>query len=139
MEEYVTLNFYGEDINPKQLSPATLAFVGDAVFELLVREYIVAKNGSMPVAKLHKKTVKHVCASWQFKASVALEPVLSEDELNMYRRGRNSTGSHVPRNSTPKEYRAATGVECLFGFLYFNGNIDRLHELFNYVINYVDV
>lgn len=139
MEEYATLNLWNEDIKPKQLSPATLAFVGDAVFELLVREYIVAKNGSMPVAKLHKKTVKHVCASWQFKAYIALEPILTEDELDIYRRGRNSTGSHVPRNSTPKEYRAATGVECLFGFLYFNRNIDRLHELFDYMMKYVDM
>ena len=134
MGEYFTLDLLINDINPKQMSPSTLAFVGDAVFELLVREHVVAKNGSMPVSKLHKKTVKHVCAAWQFKASLILEKVLSEDERGIYRRGRNSTGSHVPKNSTPKEYRSATGVECLFGFLYFSGEIHRIHELFEYII-----
>ena len=117
------------------MSPSTLAFVGDAVFELLVREYVVAKNGSMPVSKLHKETVKRVCAAWQFKASIILEKILSENERDVYRRGRNSTGSHVPRNSTPKEYRSATGVECLFGFLYFSGDVERIHELFEYIIH----
>lgn len=139
MEGCFTLSLWDGDINPKQLSPATLAFIGDAVFELLVRGYIISKSGSMPVCKLHKKTVKYVCASWQFKASIALEQILNEDELNIYRKGRNANSSHIPKNSTPKEYRAATGVECLFGFLYFDGNIDRLREIFNYIINYVDV
>ena len=135
MGEWFTLDLLTSDVNPKQMSPSTLAFVGDAVFELLVREHVVAKNGSMPVSRLHKETVKHVCAAWQFKASIILEKILSENERDVYRRGRNSTGSHVPRNSTPKEYRSATGVECLFGFLYFSGDIERIHELFEYIIH----
>ena len=139
MGEYFTLDLLINDINPKQMSPSTLAFVGDAVFELLVREHVVAKNGSMPVSKLHKKTVKHVCAAWQFKASIILEKVLSEAEQDIYRRGRNSTGSHIPKNSSPREYRSATGVECLFGFLYFSGDIDRIHELFEYIILESDI
>ncbi len=131
----VTLELFSTHKNPKQLSPSTLAFIGDAVFELLVREYVISKKGSMPVSKLHKATVNYVCAASQFKAAIKIEKMLTEEEADIYRRGRNATGSHVPRNSRPREYRAATGIECLFGFLYLQGDVIRLQELFVYIIS----
>lgn len=124
----LTANEYNN--NPKQLSPLTLAFLGDAVFELLVRERFIA-DGNAPVAKLHKKTVAVVCASAQSNAISLLEELLSEEENDIYRRGRNANGHHVPKNADPIEYRRATGLEALFGYLYLKGEQERIRFLFD--------
>ncbi|WP_235843903.1 Mini-ribonuclease 3 [Massilioclostridium coli] len=115
----------------------TLAFLGDAVFELLVREYITS-SGSMPVNKLHQRAVKIVCASSQCKAVEFLKEYWTEEEMDIFKRGRNATGNHVPKSSHPKEYRAATGLETLFGYLYLKGDIERINELFLLMINNMD-
>lgn len=117
--------------NPKQLSPLTLAFLGDAVFELMVRERLVRK-GSAPAGKLHKQAVKVVCASAQAEAVAALAPLLTEEETAIFKRGRN-THSSVPKNADPADYRAATGLETLFGFLHVKGDTNRERELFEAV------
>ena len=119
--------------NPKQLSPLTMAFLGDAVFELLVREELVS-HGDAPVNKLHKDAVKMVCASAQHKASEILMPILTEEEISIFKRGRN-THNNVPKNADPSEYRAATGLETLFGFLHIKGDNNRIKELFNIIIS----
>ena len=121
--------------NPKQLSPLTLAFLGDAVFELMVRERLVQK-GSAPAGKLHKQAVKMVCASAQASAMAALVPLLTEEETAIYKRGRN-THNNVPKNANPAEYRAATGLETLFGFLHVKGDTNRERELFEAIWNHV--
>ncbi len=119
--------------NPKQLSPLTMAFLGDAVFELLVREELI-KKGDAPVNKLHKDAVKMVCASAQHKAMEILMPILTEEEISIFKRGRN-THNNVPKNADPSEYRAATGLETLFGFLHIKGDNNRIKELFNIIIS----
>ena len=115
----------------KQLSPLTLAFLGDAVFELRVREKL-AGQGSMPVQQLHKKAVAYVCARAQANAVANLDGVLTEEELSIFKRGRN-THSHVPKNARTADYRLATGLEALFGFLHMAGEFDREAELFEYI------
>lgn len=123
--------------NPKHYSPLTLAFLGDAVFELLVREHITA-GGSMPVNKLHLKSVELVCAQAQAKAIDILKDHLTDEEADIFRRGRNATGNQIPKNSNPKEYRAATGLETLFGYIYLKGEIERINELFSIIIENIE-
>ncbi len=117
--------------DPKQLSPLVMAYVGDAVFELLVRTRML-ENGNAPVHKLHQMTVRHVCASAQAKGYHAIESLLTEEEAAIYRRGRN-THNNIPKNADPATYRAATGLEALFGFLYVKGEEDRMRTLFDVI------
>lgn len=117
--------------NPKLLSPLTLAFVGDAVFGLLVRERLADMD--LAPAKLHPTSVKLVKAGAQAKAAAALLPLLSEEEAGVYKRGRNAHTGNVPKNASLGEYHAATGLEALFGFLYLDGRTDRAGELFQEV------
>lgn len=87
----------------------------------------------MPVGKLHVNTVKRVCAAYQSKAFDAISPVLTEEEMSILKRGRNATGNTVPKSSNPVEYRRATAVECLFGYLYLKGEKERIQELFDII------
>ena len=114
------------------MNPLTLAFVGDVVFELLVRERLVA-NGDRPVGQLHNMAVTQVKASAQAVAYHLLEPVLDEEEMSILKRGRNSHSVHPPKNSHPQDYRKATGVEALFGYLYLKGRAQRVEELFELI------
>ena len=110
--------------DPKQLSPLVMAYIGDAVFELLVRTRLLEK-GNAPVNKLHQITVHHVCAAAQAKGYRAIESFLTEEEAAVYRRGRN-THNNIPKNADPATYRSATGLEALYGYLYLKGDMDRL-------------
>lgn len=114
--------------NPKLLSPLTLAYIGDAVFELMVRERIV-RAGNAPVNQLHHLAVRRVCAAAQHEAAMMLLPTLSDEEAAIYRRGRNAH-SHPPKNADPAAYRSATGLEALFGYLYLKGEQERISALF---------
>ncbi|MEG1943296.1 MAG: ribonuclease III domain-containing protein [Angelakisella sp.] len=118
--------------NPKLLSSLNLAFVGDGVYELLVRQHLAAL-GSMPMGRLHRMTVKMVCAEAQSNAVEILLPLLTEEEEAVYKRGRNSSTAGVPRHSDPAHYRRATGVEALFGWLYLAGQTERVNELFSHI------
>lgn len=103
------------------------------MYELLVRSMVVSENGSMPAYKLHETSVKYVCAEAQSAGADAILPLLDEDEESVYRRGRNSTSSKVPKHADPCDYRKATGVEALFGYLYLTGKEKRIHELFEVI------
>ena len=105
------------------------ALFGDSVYEVYVREQIV-KLGTMPVDKLHKKAVQYVNAGFQSYAYDIIAEQLTEEETEIFKRGRNATGNNVPRSSNPKDYRRATGMEALFGYLYLTGQNDRIKELF---------
>ena len=118
--------------DPRQLSPMTLAFIGDSVFELLVRERLLSR-GSMPAGKLHALAVKQVNAAAQARAYPALEQVLRADELDILRRGRNANTARVPKSSSPDDYRKATAIEALFGYLYLRGDLTRLQELYQII------
>ncbi|MBR6607397.1 MAG: ribonuclease III [Oscillospiraceae bacterium] len=115
--------------NPKLLSPLTLAFVGDVVYELLVREKIV-QVCSMPTKRLNALKVELVRASAQAIVYDALEPMLTEEEHDILKRGRNSHTGSVPKNGSVADYRKATGVEALFGYLYLKKDNERLQLLF---------
>ena len=119
--------------HPGRLSPLTLAFMGDAVYELLVRQQLTMQ-GSMPANALHKLAVEMVRCSAQAKAYRLLEEKLSEQELAILKRGRNSSSTKCPKNADPIEYRMATGVEALFGYLFLNGEEQRIRELFRLIL-----
>ncbi len=120
-------------ISANALNGLSLAFIGDAVYEIMVREYLL-RNGSMPVNKLHKMSVEMVRASFQAKVFDFLEPILSEEEKGILHRGRNASATHVPKGANAIEYRKATGVESLFGWLYLDGKSQRARELFDLIL-----
>ena len=117
--------------NPNLLSPSVLAFVGDAVYGLYVRTKLSEVN--RPSGELHKLSVKLVIATAQADAFKLIEPMLSEKELSVFKRGRNFHTGNTPKNSTGGEYHLATGLETLFGFLYLSEQTDRAKELFNII------
>jgi len=121
-----------EKKDANQYSPLTLAFLGDSVYEQLVRERLVL-TANMPVKKLHAEAVERVRASYQSNAAERLLPVLTEEETAVFRRGRNATGNTVPKSSDPAEYRRATGLEALFGYLRLTENYERIRELFDLI------
>lgn len=112
----------------KLSNPATMAFLGDAVYELFIREKLVS-FGTRQADSLHKEAIKLVCASAQAKLFDALIEELTEDEREILKRGRNAHTARVPKHSTPNNYRKATGMETLFGFLKLSGQEQRLGEL----------
>lgn len=122
--------------DPRLLNPVSLAFLGDAVYELLVRRRLV-NHGSMPANKLHVNAVRMVCAGAQAQFYDVLEPVLTEEELQILKRGRNAHTSKVPKNANPADYRRATGLEALFGYLFLKEEQDRLEELFGLLVEHM--
>ena len=88
-------------------------------------------TANMPVKKLHSAAVERVRASFQSRAAEEILPLLDEDELAVFKRGRNATGNTVPKSSDPVEYRRATALETLFGYLFLLGNSERIVELFD--------
>ncbi|MDE6751404.1 MAG: ribonuclease III [Eubacterium sp.] len=123
------MRFIDKEINPKQLSPLNLAFIGDCVYEMLVRETLVC-DANRPVNDLHRESVKFVSAKAQTEAFNKIKDCLTEEETAQFKRGRNAKVGHSPKSATDAEYHTATGVEALFGFLYLNGNLERIKELF---------
>ena len=128
MENYFAPCMDRRDVN--QISALGLAHCGDAVLEVLVRTWLCT-HGSVQAKDLHKKTVNFVSAPAQAKRMQALLPHLTEDELAVYKRGRNAHSHHgIPKNATHEEYSKATGMECLFGYLYLTGERERINQLF---------
>ena len=119
--------------NPNLLSPSVLAFVGDAVYGLCVRTALAEVN--RPSGELHRLSVTLVKATAQAKAYTLLESVLTEKEISVFKRGRNFHTSSTPKSATGGEYHTATGLECLFGFLYLSGQKERIDELFKMIWN----
>lgn len=118
----------------RQLSPLVLAFIGDAVYEVFVRAYLVDKNRDMSVHKLHVQAVSFVKAHAQSEFMKKLEDTLTEEELAIFKRGRNSKSGTTPKNADIQEYRTATGFEALIGYLYITEQIERLNYFLNYII-----
>jgi ribonuclease-3 family protein len=120
-----------------EISVQGYAHIGDAVYELMVRTWLCA-SGTSTAKSLHKKAVTFVSAKAQAVAAESILPNLDEEELVIYKRGRNTHLNSVPKGATHEEYHAATGLEALFGYLYLGGRIDRLNELFNIVLSSSD-
>ncbi len=117
----------------RQISNLGLAHLGDGVYELLVRTFLCL-HGGVTNRQLHRATVARVSAPAQAKAMERLLPLLTEEEEAVFRRGRNTRVGGIPQHATPGEYHAATGLECLFGYLYLKGDKERINELFDRVI-----
>ena len=119
-------------IDLREQSPIALAFVGDGVFEVLVRTRLVERTRLVP-NQLHSHAVRLVSAKGQSAGLVLLEPLLDEREAAVVRRGKNSTKATVAKHATPQEYRASTALEALFGWLYLQGETQRIEQLFDVV------
>ena len=116
--------------NLNTYSTASLAYLGDCAIEICVREYLVREAGLSSSAKLNKAALEFVRASKQAEAMKNIIPLLTEEENAVFHRGRNMGHSSTPKSSTVAEYRSATGMEALFGWLLLSGAQDRIRELF---------
>lgn len=131
---YTLLDMSNKKIGGNALNGLSLAFIGDAVYEIMVREHLL-ENGSLQVGKLHRMAVEYVRASYQAEVFDFLEPIVDEEERGILHRGRNASATHIPRGANAIEYRKATGVESLFGWLYLEGKSERIKELFDMILN----
>ena len=104
--------------NPKLLAPLVLAYIGDSVYEVYVRNRIILEHPDMPAGKLHKQSIKYVSAKAQASSILSIENILNDDEMAIYNRGRNAKSATVPKNADVTQYRQATGFEALIGYLY---------------------
>ena len=133
----VTFNMINDRINSRTMySPAQLAYAGDAVYELLVRSYVI-NNHDINVNKMHRLTVKFVKANAQAYIVNKLKDELTEEELKIVKRGRNAKVTSSPKNVDFMDYRYATGFEALLGYLFLNNNIDRLMYIFDKIIKII--
>lgn len=119
-----------------QYSPLALAFLGDSVYDTLVRDFLLHK-ANMPVAKLHSAKIKLVCAEFQSSIYDITAENLSDKELVVLKRGRNATGNTVPKHAEAVDYRRATAIESLLGYLFLLGRNDRINELFGIMMENV--
>ena len=135
MEELIEITKSGEDIN--QLSPLTWAYVGDAVYEMYIRTYLINKTNLKP-HKLHIEAIKYVKAGAQSKALKEIMDNLSDEEKDIVRRGRNTENHHIAKNSTVEEYSHSTAFEALIGYLYLTKDIKRVKEIIEMVVKILD-
>ncbi len=119
-------------VDIREQSPLTLAFVGDAVYTLLIREHI-ATDKRQPINKLNQLSVKYISAKGQFMALGLITEILTESEQNMVRRGKNASKASVAKHASVEEYRSSTGFECMLGYLKLTGQDDRIKYLVDYI------
>ena len=128
MIDYFHLNMDAEQL--LNLSSLGLAHLGDGVYELMVRSWLCL-HGKATSKGLHRATVRYVAAPAQARAVERILPLLTGEEGDVFRRGRNTSPHSVPQNASRADYQAATGLEALFGWLYLQGRTDRLNQLFS--------
>ena len=121
-------------VDPSTMNSGELAFVGDAVYSLLVRSELVTEN-RMRISELHPASVKVVCAEAQAAAAELVIPLLSEEEIAIYTKGRNMKHGSYPKHGSHGDYARATGLECLFGWLHLSGRQERINELYAVIRN----
>lgn len=112
----------------REYSPLALAYIGDGVYEIFIRTYVIEK-GNTSVNKMHRMSKDLVCAAAQEKIYRVIEPILTEEEHQVIKRGRNAKSASSPKNADIRTYRCATGFEALIGYLYIDGQIQRIKEL----------
>lgn len=120
--------FNCKEVDIKEYSPLALAYIGDSIYDVIVRT-VVVERGNRSANNLHKMAVKYVNAATQAAMGDVLQEELTEEELAVYRRGRNAKSYTKAKNATLNDYRKATGVEALLGYLYLQDNMDRIIEL----------
>ncbi len=118
---------------PEQMQPIALAYLGDAIYEVYIRQYVLSKLNHRP-DHVHKLTTKYVSAKAQAKLLNDLLPILTEEEREVVKRGRNAKSGSAPKNADVLEYRQSTAFECMIGYLYYKGRTDRLSELLSLII-----
>lgn len=126
--ELIKESFALKEVDIRTYSPLTLAYIGDAIYDLIIRS-VVVERGNEPANKLHHKTVRYVKAETQATMVEALLDELTEEELAVYKRGRNAKSYTSAKNASIGDYRKATGLEALFGYLYLQGKTARILEL----------
>ena len=131
MLEEIKKSFSGQFLCPNQYGALTLAYIGDCVYEMYVRSYLIAACDKR-VNDLHKKATKLVCAKAQAEFYHCIEDMLTEEEQAVFHRGRNAK-SQVPKHATLSDYRIATGVETLLGYLYLNNQNERISQLMSHL------
>lgn len=119
-------------VKPNELSPLTLAFIGDTIFDLLVREELIC-DANRPANDLHHLAVERVKATAQAKGVEKIMPVLNEEEIAVFKRGRNAKSGHQPKNVSRTDYHMATAMEALFGYLYLMNRTERIIELYKLI------
>ncbi len=134
MEESLSLlrqlkkEFECGEVDIRTYSPLTLAYIGDSIYDLIIRT-VVVERGNRAAANLHKKAIKFVNAATQAAMVEAIMEELSEEEQGVYRRGRNAKSYTTAKNASIGDYRKATGFEALLGYLYLQDNMDRVIEI----------
>lgn len=128
INEYILEKFGIEQIDIRGYSPLVLAYIGDGIYDLVIRSMIVGK-GNAHVNDLHRRTSRLVKAHAQSEMIGILQPELTEEELAVYKRGRNAKSFTMAKNATVADYRRATGFEALMGYLYLKNEVDRMMEL----------
>lgn len=128
IDAYIKEQFQISDVDIRTYSPLTLAYIGDGIYDLVIRSIVVAK-GNTRAGELHKRTSRIVKAHTQAEMIEALLPLLTEEEEGVYRRGRNAKSPTMAKNATMSDYRKATGFEALMGWLYLCDDFPRLVEL----------
>ena len=121
----------------KEVNVKTLAYIGDVVYELYIREHVIS-NSHEQVNKLHKKTIKYVSAKAQAKIVEIVHDELSDEEKDIIRRGRNADANTVPKNTDVVTYKIATGFEALIGWLYLSKQETRLKEIINRSVEIIE-
>ena len=132
--EYLREQFGLGETDLRTYSPLTLAYIGDAIYDLIIRTLIVERGNSQP-NKLHKRASTLVKASAQAEMIERLLPVLTEEEMSIYKRGRNAKSYTMAKNATMLDYRKATGFEALMGYLYLKGELERMIDLIKTGLN----
>lgn len=130
-------HFDGKDVDIRTYSPLTLAYIGDDVFDLIIRTIVVGKGNTSP-NKLHNQTIKYVSAKAQSMILDSVEPILTDEEKDIARRGRNSKPNTKAKNASVSEYMKATALEAVIGYLYLKDDMDRIFGLIKCGINNID-
>lgn len=144
MEESITIleaikrDFGCKEIDIRTYSPLTLAYIGDAVYDLVIRTVVVERGNTSP-NKLHKKAVSYVNARIQARMIEALMEEMTQEEQTVYKRGRNAKSYTTAKNATVMDYRKATGFEALCGYLYLTGKQERMLKLIKRAIELVEL
>ena len=129
--------YFDFEVNPREVSPLSLAYIGDAVYEVYIRSYIM-RSENMPVSKLHKIATHYVSARAQAAIVKKISDSFTDEELAVYKRGRNAHSYTSAKNADIVDYRMATGLEALMGYLYIKKNTARLEKIVSMCIDVIN-
>ncbi len=138
LDSYIRSQFHIPDVDIRTYSPLALAYIGDGVFDLVIRTLVVGR-GNTSAGRLHYRTSQIVKAKTQAEMIAVLEPHLLPEEADIYRRGRNAKSSTMAKNATMSDYRKATGLEALIGYLYLKDEMERIIWLVKLALDELEI